>query len=457
MSILAVLFLSPSFSIAQDDHLVLSQVQVSGDGGASDEFIEIFNPTDNPVSINGWSVQYKSSSASFPLTSGKKNLPDAMIQPNSYYLITHSSYNGQVVADHTHSAFSMSGAQAGATIFLVSSTSFVSSGSDQFIVDKLGYGTGTTNSPEGSNAPLPESEKTLVRQGDDTDDNATDFVVANAQPRNSGNLFSPAPAPTPTPTPTVVSTPSPTPTPTPTHTPTPTSLPTPTPTPKPVEYPKGIIISEFLPNPDGKDSGAEWIELYSRAGVNIDLSGWKLSDQKTFYTLGSYMIEPGSYIVVSLPSSAFDLNNTGGDTVKFFWPNDQVVDEISYTEDADEGTSYALDNNGKFKWTSLVTKGANNKFTPVERISSDNGKVAGQTTVLNVSEEVEEEVMEDEMIINEDIDPDVLVSADEENLELERDTKTKDKESRAIWPYLLTLAFVIIIIFWYISRRRRKV
>src|SRR3989338_8035876 len=144
LSILAVLFLSPSFSIAQDDHLVLSQVQVSGDGGASDEFIEIFNPTDNPVSINGWSVQYKSSSASFPLTSGKKNLPDPMIQPNSYYLITHSSYNGQVVADHTHSAFSMSGAQAGATIFLVSSTSFVSSGSDQFIVDKLGYGTGTT-------------------------------------------------------------------------------------------------------------------------------------------------------------------------------------------------------------------------------------------------------------------------------------------------------------------------
>ena len=35
-------------------HLVISQIQIEGDGGANDEFVEIYNPTDSCVSLDGW-------------------------------------------------------------------------------------------------------------------------------------------------------------------------------------------------------------------------------------------------------------------------------------------------------------------------------------------------------------------------------------------------------------------
>jgi hypothetical protein len=38
-----------------------------------------------------------------------------------------------------------------------------------------------------------------------------------------------------------------------------------------------LVINELMPNPDGADSGAEWIELYNAGNGNLDLSGWRLS------------------------------------------------------------------------------------------------------------------------------------------------------------------------------------
>ena len=38
-----------------------------------------------------------------------------------------------------------------------------------------------------------------------------------------------------------------------------------------------VLISEFLPNPPGKDADGEWIELLTRNQA-VDLSGWVLKD-----------------------------------------------------------------------------------------------------------------------------------------------------------------------------------
>ncbi|MBI2356180.1 MAG: lamin tail domain-containing protein [Candidatus Doudnabacteria bacterium] len=325
-------------------HLVINQIQVEGDGGSNDEFIEIYNPTGSSVSLNGWSLQYKSSSGNFPLTSGKKNLPDAIVNPGGYFLVAHTSYNGLVAADHTHSSFTLSGSSSGATIFLVNSTSFLVSGSDSSIVDKLGYGSSSSNSPEGTAASVPASEQALIR-GTDTDNNASDFTIVASNPRNSAT-DSPTPSPSPAPSPS----------------------PTPSPTSTPQAYSVSVKISEFMPNPEGTDSGEEWVELYNDSVSYVELKGWKLDDSSPDGKIGTsavllseYTIPPKEYLVISLDESAFALNNST-DSVRLIWPDGQVADEVSY-EEAKEEESYAKQPDNIFAWTSKVTRGAVNQFS----------------------------------------------------------------------------------------------
>src|SRR5262249_12478964 len=49
-------------------HVVISEVGPSGPGGATDEFVELYNPTSQPVDISFWKLQYKSYSGAAYLT-----------------------------------------------------------------------------------------------------------------------------------------------------------------------------------------------------------------------------------------------------------------------------------------------------------------------------------------------------------------------------------------------------
>lgn len=388
--LVAICLFVPQLSLGSSTSLVISQIQVSGDGGANDEFIELYNPTDLPVSINGWSLQYKSATGIFPLTS-KKNLPDVTIPAKSYFLIAGSSYNGTVAADLVHSSFSLSGATSGGTIFLVSSTLALTVGDATEVVDKVAYGDSVTNFPEMLNAPLPPQEKVLLRSAD-TDNNSLDFSVTDPAPHNL--LFVPAPAPNPTPSPSPTPAPDPTPTPTPSPDPNPAPDPSPTPTPSPdpaptpspdptptpdpspspdptpaPTYSPNIIISEFLPNPDGIDSGEEWIEFYNNSSVAVDISGWKIDDEgenneigtSAFTIPANTVLNSNQYIFIDLPEEYFTLDNSGGDTVRLFWPNGELAKEVKYTGSAKADQAYAFDGQ-EYSWNKVLTKGLANQF-----------------------------------------------------------------------------------------------
>src|SRR5581483_8312327 len=114
-------------------------------------------------------------------------------------------------------------------------------------------------------------------------------------------------------------------------------------------YSNSVVISEFLPNPDGPDDGEEWIELYNNSDSSVDLSKWILDDSSKDGSIGSsaYTLPAGSivaadaYFVVDLPEKSFALNNTGGDTVRLFHPDKQLVTQVSYTGNAAVDTTYA--------------------------------------------------------------------------------------------------------------------
>lgn len=213
---------SSSATSSESNHIVISEIQVKGDV-ADDEFIEFYNPTNSVISLNGYSIQYLSGTATSTntiSTSGtKKNFSSgAQIPAKGFYLIVNSSAISSLKnkADMTYSSFNLSGSSNGATIFLVSATMPISNINDPTIIDNLSYGNPQL-AVSAATSTVPDSNKSLERKsfsnntcasaqasstageflgnGCDTD-NASDFEIRNSpNPRNSGSLPEPRSAP----------------------------------------------------------------------------------------------------------------------------------------------------------------------------------------------------------------------------------------------------------------------
>ncbi len=211
------------------DHIVFSEIQLAG-GSFTDEFIELYNPTDSVIDLSGWRLTRKTSGGS------ESNLISSLsdsISPKSYFLIGHSDYDGSVALDATYSASTNS--------IAVNNTILLYSDAGSTLVDKIGLG--TASDYEASASANPSSDGSLERKafassttdsmgsggldemegnGEDTDNNYNDYVLqTESNPQNSSSAVepvatpSPTPTVTPSPTPTISPTPSPTPPPSP--------------------------------------------------------------------------------------------------------------------------------------------------------------------------------------------------------------------------------------------------
>ncbi|WP_342118541.1 ExeM/NucH family extracellular endonuclease [Pseudoduganella sp. OTU4001] len=176
--------------------VVISQVYgAGGNGGAllKSDYVELFNRGSVPQSLNGWSLQYASSSGSS--WTNMLVLSDVTLQPGQYYLVrlaTNASGSGSDLLDYNQSG-SIPMAAAAGKIALVSNTTPMTVTNPAnprlaTLLDLVGYGTGT-NGFEGATGPTPSISTTLAafRAGNgctDTDNNAGDFTVATPAPRH---------------------------------------------------------------------------------------------------------------------------------------------------------------------------------------------------------------------------------------------------------------------------------
>ena len=191
------------------DHVVISEVAITGSGGANDEWIELYNPTDNDIDLSGWSIQYRGSGAE---SFSKKNFAAAnIILASGFFLIANNNYTGGIVVDLSHNSFSLS--STGGNIFLVNNQITLTSATSTSIIDKLSYGSGTYLFPEGQTfSQTPSSSESIERkaaadstaenlatgndkwQGNkyDSNNNSQDFVLqASPTPQNSQSLTEP--------------------------------------------------------------------------------------------------------------------------------------------------------------------------------------------------------------------------------------------------------------------------
>ena len=186
------------------NHVVISEFS-GGNGsgtGATDEFIELYNPTNADVDLSNWLVSYKSATGSN--WTGTVTIPAGkVIRAHGYFLLGGANYSGTGTAakDLGYTFDASASTTSGGHVRIQRPVD-----SDYEDVDKLGWGTG--NSPEGTAAPShPAAGGSLERKavststsdtmavggadadrgnGQDTDNNLSDFVTRTVrQPQSS--------------------------------------------------------------------------------------------------------------------------------------------------------------------------------------------------------------------------------------------------------------------------------
>ncbi len=175
--------------------------QVYGGGGSpsasfEQDFVELFNRSSSTVSVQGWSVQYASSTGS----SWQVTNLSGFIPAGGYYLVGLAmGASGSPLPLPDASGSTATGlasgkvALANSQVTLAGSCPFSSS-----IVDLAGYGT-ATNCFEGTGpTPSPSATTAALRlQGGcrDTNENSRDFTTGAPNPRNSASAANSCPVP----------------------------------------------------------------------------------------------------------------------------------------------------------------------------------------------------------------------------------------------------------------------
>ncbi len=268
--------------------VVISQVYGGGgNAGATlrNDFIELHNPSTEPVSVAGWSVQYASATGSSwqvtPLT--------GTIQPGGYYLVQESAGTGGTANLPTPDATGTIPMSGTAGKVVISRTATALTGTcPTGVVDQVSFGTTATNCGAGTTATLSNTTAAIRNaQGCAyTGTLSADFSTGAPAPRNSASAAVTCDVTTPPPTP-------------------------------PGAAAK-IVINELMTDPIQAESPSwgEWFEVYNADTVAVNLQGWTLvSAGQAPHTVASAVVIPaGGYAVLGRGA---DITRNGGVTLDY--------------------------------------------------------------------------------------------------------------------------------------------
>ncbi|GAB4524533.1 MAG: hypothetical protein Fur0018_08190 [Anaerolineales bacterium] len=174
------------------DHPVISEVLAGVKGDNTAEYIELYNPTSQPVDLQGWSVWYQLNESSEAALVYRWT-EHVLLPPHGYTLLVHA---GEDVGATPDAAFEQALNLAYGGLQLRQR--------DGAPVDSLGWGEKAPAAfTEGQPAPALKNGQILARQpgqsignGVDSNDNAADFAVLDTPaPQNSGAPLVPPFAP----------------------------------------------------------------------------------------------------------------------------------------------------------------------------------------------------------------------------------------------------------------------
>jgi len=249
--------------------LLISEIQIESASSTNDEFVEIYNPNPDSVSLAGWSLQKATNTGSV----SKKNFTTgSYIQSMGYFLVVNKNANEDLfgIANMTHNSFSIT---ANNTIFLVSNKKEIASGQETSIIDKAGYG--EAFSSKTTPAPVPEDGQTIGRKWatttqeyQDTDNNYNDFEIQTPTPKAQNQALEDIATTTETTTTTATT----------------TETTTATTTICSIQATSSTLLSPVILNEiawmgTASSSDDEWIELKNISTSTINLDNWQILDK----------------------------------------------------------------------------------------------------------------------------------------------------------------------------------
>ncbi|MBD8543791.1 ExeM/NucH family extracellular endonuclease [Oxalobacteraceae sp. CFBP 13708] len=175
--------------------VVISQLYAHSNnagGQWSHDFVELFNRSSSPVSLDGMSLQYQSAGGT--TWNSVTRLPPVELKPGQYFLMvgrTGTQANAMPVGtgDVTSASFDM--AAGGGKVALSGSITQMPAGNGTNLIDLVGFG--SANHAEGAPAPVPSTVNSIQRAAlgcQDTDNNRDDFAAAPVTgPRSTGSAI----------------------------------------------------------------------------------------------------------------------------------------------------------------------------------------------------------------------------------------------------------------------------
>jgi hypothetical protein len=150
-------------------------------GAATNEFVEIVNTGTAAADLSGWKLVYRSAAGTSDVVLA--TIPDGTtLAAGSFYLFGGAGYAGGPAADQS---FSTAIAATGGAVALRDATAA--------LIDSVGWGTATNALVEGTpvaapaTTSAPGTSAARSPDGDDTNNNAADFVIDDSPTPKASN------------------------------------------------------------------------------------------------------------------------------------------------------------------------------------------------------------------------------------------------------------------------------
>ena len=348
--ILFLILIHSSTAAANPLDVVVNEIAWMGTiNSANDEWMELYNNTDNSINFGGWQLVAQDGTPKIILS--------GIIPANGFYLLERTN-------DDTVPGISADKIYTGA---------LGNNGENLKLYDNLNNIVDEVNCSEKWLAGDNAAKQTMERK---TDNNWQTSQNSGGTPKTQNSIIVQIePQPQDEPPESIV------------------EVKPQQPTQQPKIYPTDVVFNEILPSPEGADEKGEWIEIFNQNNFEVDLSDWQISDTVGKITTLTFpagtKITPNGFLVLSRPDTKITLNNDG-DGLNLIQPDGKIIDSVTY-EKAPRVQSYnRIDS--QLTWSTVLTPGKAN-IIPKSAVEGKETKVLEEKIGENApKEEVKEKI-----------------------------------------------------------------